>query len=208
MLVCYNKRMSSFSSQIQKLEHNDDNTYEIKKGRNPVIITSAHGIGQKRHNNKFKLAEPYTRGIAKYVSRKTNCYYLIKNEDTGTDSNKINRDDFKIILSDLISKNKIKMMIDLHGAKKERDFDIEIGTLSGKMVRQETISRLINCLKEVGINNIVLDDPFKGGQISQMIYNNTGIECIQLEINYNYRNIRKIRNLKKICSALVRFIQV
>ena len=208
MLVCYNERMNSFSSQIQKLEHNDNNTYEIKKGRNPVIITSAHGIGQNRRNNKFKLAEPYTRGIAKYVSKKTDCYYLIKNEDTGTDPNKINRDDFKIILNDLISKNKIKMMVDLHGAKRERDFDVEIGTLSGKMVRQETISRLISCLKDVGINNIVLDDPFKGGQISQMIYGNTGIECIQLEINYNYRNIRKIRNLKKICSALVRFIQV
>lgn len=199
--------MNSFSSQIQKLEHDDNNTYEIKKGRNPVIITSAHGIGQKRRNNKFKMAEPYTRGIAKYVSKKTDCYYLIKNEDTGTDPNKINRDDFKIILRDLISKNKIKMMIDLHGARKERDFDIEIGTLGGKMVKQETINRLINCFKEAGINNIVLDDPFKGGQISQTIHNNEGIECIQLEINYNYRNIRKIRNLKKICRTLVRFIQ-
>lgn len=199
--------MNSFSSQIQKLEHDDDNTYEIKKGKKSVIITSAHGINQKRRNNKFKLAEPYTRGIAKYVSKKTDCYYLIKNEDTGTDPNKINRDDFKIILDDLISKNKIKMMLDLHGAKKERDFDIEIGTLDGKMVRQETINKLVNCLEEAGINNIALDDPFKGGQISQTIRNNMGIECIQLEINYNYRNIRKIKNLKKICGALVRFIQ-
>ena len=200
--------MNSFSSQIQKLEHDDNNTYEIKKGKIPIIITSAHGIAQKRRNGKFKFAEPYTRGIAKYISRKTNCYYLIKNEDTGTDPNKINRDDFKIILNDLISKNKIKMMIDLHGAKRERDFDVEIGTLDGKMAGQDTINKLIDCLREAGIKNIALDDPFKGGQISQATYANIGIECIQLEINYNYRNIRKINNLKKICSALVRFIQV
>ena len=198
--------MNSFSSQIQKLEHDDNNTYEIKKGKTPIIITSAHGITQKRRNGKFKFAEPYTRGIAKYVSKKTDCYYLIKNEDTGTDPNKINRDDFKTILNDLISKNKIKMMIDLHGAKRERNFDVEIGTLDGKMAEQDTINRLIDCLKKAGIKNIALNDPFKGGQISQTVYSDIGIECIQLEINYNYRNIRRINNLKKVCKALINFI--
>ena len=80
--------MNNFSTQIQQLEKNGDSTYEIKKGSCPIIITSAHGIKQKKRNGKFKLAEPYTRGIAKYVSHKTNCYYLIKNEDTGVDPNK------------------------------------------------------------------------------------------------------------------------
>ena len=199
--------MNSFSSQIQKLEHDDNNTYEIKKGKNPIIITSAHGIGQKRYNGRFKLAEPYTRGIAKYVSKKTDCYFLIKNEDTGADPNRVNKDDFKILLNDLIAKNRIKMMIDLHGAKRERDFDVEVGTLDGKMVGRDTINKLVDCLGKAGIKNIAIDDPFKGGQISQTVYYDIGIECIQLEINYNYRNIHKINNLKKICRALIRFVQ-
>ena len=206
--MCYSEKMNSFATQIRQLENNEDNTYEVKKGSRPIIVTAAHGIRQKKHNGKIKLAEPYTRGIAKYVSRKTGCYYLIKNENTGVDPNKKNNDEFKSILSDLITKNKIKLMIDLHGAKKERSFDVEIGTLNGKMAGQETVNRLINCLKETGIKNIAINDPFKGGQISRTTHNKTGIECIQLEINYNYRNIRKVRNLNKICRALVKFTSI
>ncbi len=200
--------MNSFSSQIQNLEHNDSDTYEIKKGSRPIIITSAHGIGQKKRSGKFKLAEPYTRAIAKYVSRKTRCYYLVKNEDTGTDPNKKNNDEFKSILINLIKENNIKLQIDIHGAKKGRDFDVEIGTLDGKMAKKETVDRLIECFKKSGIKNIAINDPFKGGQISQATHEKTGIECIQLEINHDFRNLRRIRNLHKICRALIEFVSI
>lgn len=155
--------MNSFSSQIQNLEHDDFDSYEIKKGSCPIIVTSAHGIYQEKRNGRFNLAEPYTRGIAKLVGRKADCYYLIKNKDTGVDPNKKNNDEFKSILFDLVTRNGIKLMIDLHGAKKERCFDVEIGTLNGKIAEQETVDRLIYCFKKVGIKNIAINDPFKGG---------------------------------------------
>ena len=75
------------------------------------------------------------------------------------------------------------------------------------MTKLETVDKLIDCFRKVGIKNIIIDNPFKGGQISKKTHNDTGIECVQLEINYNYRSIRKIRNLNKICKALVSFIR-
>jgi hypothetical protein len=198
--------MNSFSTQIRQLENDKSCTYEIRTGSFPVIITSAHGIRQKKRNGKFKFGEPYTRGIAKYVSRKTDCFCLIKNEDTGVDPNKKNEDEFKTILADLVEKNRIKLVIDLHGAKAERDFDVEIGTRDGKMAKQETVDKLIECLNKAGIKNVVVDDPFKGGQITQATHDNTSAECLQLEINYKYRNIRKIQNLNRICRALANFV--
>ena len=198
--------MDNFSTEIKNLEHEEDSTYEIKTGKTPVILVSAHGIGQKKRNGKFKLAEPYTRGIAKYVSKKTGCFYLVKNQDTGVDPNKKNHDEFKSFLKDLISENHIKLMIDLHGAKKDHDFDVEIGTLNGESVSPELVEKLIKHLKKQGIKNIVTNEPFKGGDITKTIHETTGIDCIQLEINYDYRNIRKIRNLNKICKALTKFI--
>ena len=199
--------MDNFSTEIKKLEHEEDSTYEVKTGKIPVILVSAHGIGQKRRNGKFKLAEPYTRGIAKYVSQKTGCFYLVKNQDTGVDPNKENHDEFKSFLEDLISKNQIKLMVDLHGAKKDRDFDVEIGTLNGTSASPEIIEKLTKNLKKQGIKNIASNDPFRGGDITKTIRETTGIDCIQLEINYNYRSIRKIRNLNKICKALIKFIE-
>lgn len=203
---CYNKSMNSFSTQIKDLEKTKGITYEIRTGKCPVMIVAAHGIGQKKRNGHYKLAEPYTRGIAKYVSRKADCYCLIKNEDTGVDPNKKNDDEFKAILLGLVKKNNIKMMIDLHGARREREFDVEIGTLNGKMMNMGEVDRLIDCLKKSSIGRIVLDDPFKGGQISQTIHEKAGIDCVQLEINYDYRNVRKIKNLRAICRALTRFV--
>ena len=202
-MVC----MDSFSAEIKKCERDYSDTYDIKKGSVPIVITSAHGIEQKKRGGFLKLAEPYTRGIARYVGRKSDCYYLIKNEDTGVDPNKHNGDEFKAILCDLVNKNHIKVLIDLHGAKKERDFDVEIGTMNDKTASGTTVNALTECLKKNGINNITLNDPFKGGDIIRTVSDKTGIECIQLEINNNYRNIRKIKNLKRICKALIMFAE-
>lgn len=199
--------MSNFSTEIKNLEHEKSSTYEMIVGTIPVILVSAHGIGQKKRSGKFKLAEPYTRGIAKYVSEKTGCFYLVKNQDTGVDPNKENHDEFKTFLTEIISRNHIKLMVDLHGAKKDREFDVEIGTLNGESASPELVEKLIKNFKQQGIKNIAENNPFKGGDITKTVHEATGIDCIQLEINYDYRNIRKIRNLNKICKALTKFIK-
>lgn len=200
--------MSNFSTQLQTLESEKNGTYFIKKGQVPIIFTSAHGITQKKRNGKIKLAEPYTRAITRYVSKKADCYCLIKNEDTGVDPNKANNDEFKRILIDLISKNHIKMLVDVHGAKRERDFDVEIGTLFGTSAHPKIIDKLTKSLLDNNIKNIVYDDPFHGGHITKDVLSATGINCIQLEINRSYRNIRDISRLRKICKALVDFTKI
>ena len=198
--------MNSFKTEIKQLEGDYQNTYDIEKGQVPVILTSAHGIGQKKRGGKWKFAEPYTRGIARYVSKKANCFHLVKNEDTGVDPNKQNNDEFKIILLDIIKENQIKLAIDLHGAKKEHDFDVEIGTLDGKTASEETVNKLIEALHKNGIKNIAMNEPFNGGDITKTVFTEGEIECIQLEINQNYRNLRKVSNMRKVCKALIMFI--
>lgn len=200
--------MNSFLSQIKRFEADHNDTYDIKIGQIPVILTSAHGIEQEKRGGKVKLAEPLTRGITKYVSKKTSCCYLVKNEDTGVDPNKANNDEFKKILLELIEKNHIKLLIDLHGAKKERNFDVEIGTLEGRSADAKIVGDLVECLQKNGVTKIAFNDPFKGGFITRTVYENCGINCIQLEINGDYRNLRKINNLKKICKALTDFIDM
>lgn len=200
--------MKSFSTEIKEFEIDKRDTYDIKIGKIPVILTAAHGIEQKKRSGEIKFAEPMTRGIAKYVNKKTGCFYLIKNEDTGADPNKKNNDEFKDILLSIIEKNHIRLLIDLHGAKKERAFDVEIGTLEGKSANAKIVGALVDCLQKNGVAKIAFNEPFKGGFITRTIYENCGINCIQLEINGNYRSLRKINNLKKICNALIDFVDM
>ena len=76
-----------------------------------------------------------------------------------------------------------------------------------RLDRVKTIDKLIACLNKNGIKKIALNDPFKGGDITKTVHEQAGIPCLQLEINQNFRNLRKINNLKKLCKALGEFVK-
>jgi len=106
---------------------------------------------------------------------------------------------------DIIRENDIKLLIDLHGAKAEREFDIEFGTLNGLTVNSSTLKQLAAVFRKNGVNRIAFNEPFKGGGISQYIYQNADIEVIQIEINQKFRDVKNIENIKKICDSLIDF---
>lgn len=197
-----------FINEIEELENVDNNEdYVVYKGKLPVVLTAPHTMQQIKEDGSIKLSEPYTKAIALYVSKNINCNSLIKLKDTGIDSNSDNIDEFKLVLKDLIYDNNIKLLIDIHGASKDRDFDIELGTLNNMSADYSTINELNEAFIENGINNIVINDPFKGGGITRYIYGMTDIDVIQIEINRKYRDIENIDNIEKVCNALISFIR-
>lgn len=198
----------NFKTEIEELENVDNNeNYIINKGKLPVVLTAPHTMQQIKEDGSIKLSEPYTKAIALYVSKNINCSSLIKLKDTGIDSNSDNIDEFKLVLKDLINDNNIKLLIDIHGASKNRDFDIELGTLNNMSADYSTINELREAFIENGINNITINNPFKGGGITRYIYGMTDIDVIQTEINKKYRDIENIDNIEKVCNALISFIR-
>lgn len=142
-----------------------------------------------------------------YVSEKLNAFHFIKVEDTGIDSNSLREDEFKNELIEIIKNNNIKLVIDIHGASKERDFDVEFGTLNHLSADFSTIRELEDAFHENGVLNVSMNTLFRGGGITQTVYGNTNIDVIQLEINSNYRNIDDIDKIEKICLSLIQFIK-
>ena len=61
--------------------------------------------------------------------------------------------------------------------------------------------------QEFGINNIKYNEPFKGGGITQVIFSNTSIDVIQLEINKKFRDINDCEKMEKLCNSLIFFIK-
>lgn len=105
-----------------------------------------------------------------YVSKRTNCFFLIKNRDTGINPNSAETDTFKNILLDIIKDNDIKWVIDLHGAKKDRNFDVEFGTLSNLSSDYSIIKESIASFNENGIFCIEINNSIKGGTIIQKVF--------------------------------------
>lgn len=191
---------------ISNEEKHMDLTYICKSGTVPVIITAAHTMMQLKEDGTYKNSEPYTKAIAMYIAENTNSFYLIKNKDTGVDSNKTDEDTFKNMLLDIIKDNNIKLVLDIHGAKKDREFDVELGTLNNLSSDYSTINELKEAFIETGVFNVEINNPFKGGAITQSVFSNTNSDVIQIEINKNYRDIEEPEKIKLICDSIINFI--
>ena len=199
----------TFKEEIKFFEDlvSDDN-YIFKLGNVPILFTAVHTMVQFFDDGSIKLNEPYTKAIGLYLNKYCDTSYFIKLKDNGIDSNKDNHDLFKEKLMQIVEDNNIKLVIDLHGANKKRDFDVEFGTLNNLTADFSTIKELEEAFIENGIFNIKHNAPFKGGAITKYLYKIDGVEVIQLEINKNYRDLERIENLEKICNSLVSFIKL
>lgn len=111
------------------------------------------------------------------------------------------------MLLDNIKDHNIKLVIDLHGAKKERDFDVELGTLNNLSSDYSTIKELVEAFNENGVFSIEVNDPFKGGAITQKVFSQTDCDVVQIEINGSFRDIEDSKKIEQICDALIKFIK-
>lgn len=197
-----------FEQQINELENlKFDEDYVMLKGSIPILFSAPHTMYQLRDDGTAKLKEPYTKAIALYLNKYCNTYAIIKNNDTGIDSNRDNYDEYNVEMRRLIKENNIRLVIDLHGASKDRNFDIEFGTLNSLSADFSTIKELEEAFTENGINNINHNNPFKGGAITQGIYALNDVDVIQIEINGKYRDYSNIESLEKLIQSLKNFIK-
>ena len=198
----------SFKEEINELESlRLESDYIIKKGNIPILFTAPHTMKQIREDGSEKLSEPYTKAISLYLNKYFNVNCMIKINDTGLDVNRDNRDEFKTELLRFIKDNNIKLVIDLHGSKKTRDFDIEFGTLNNLSADFSTIKELEEAFTENGISNIVYNDPFKGGAITEYVYGLKDVDVIQVEINGKYRDYNNLEELEKLIKSFENFIK-
>ena len=197
-----------FEEEINELEnrkYNED--YIIKKGTIPILFTAPHTMKQIKEDNSIKYSETYTKAIALYLHENYNVNCMIKIKDTGMDSNRDNRDEFKKELIRFVKDNNIKLVIDLHGSKIERNFDIEFGTMNNLSADYSTIKELEKSCNENGIINIEYNNPFKGGAITQYLYGIKDIDVIQVEINGKYRDSNNMDKIEKVCNSFISFIK-
>ena len=198
----------SFEEEINNLENmiiEDD--YIVLKGNIPILLSAPHTMLQTREDGTQKLNEPYTKAISLYLNKYSNVYSIVKNNDTGIDSNRDNYDKYNVELRRLIKDNNIKLVIDIHGASSDREFDIEFGTLNNLSADYSTIKELEEAFTENGITNIIHNEPFKGGAITQGVYALTDVDVIQLEINGKYRDYNNLELLHKFINSLNKFIK-
>ena len=200
--------LSDFQRQIFQLER--DNTSELihfERGTTPILLSAPHTVNFLKEDGNFKMREGYTKAIVKYLAKKTGAFLLLKENSDGIDPNKLEMENYKHQLLEVINKYQIQLVLDIHGAASHHDFAIEIGSLDGVSARIQTIESLKTALKNQGIAPVAENNPFKGGGITKTVHGNTNIEVLQLEINRNYRDLTHPEKLFHLCKSLENFLK-
>lgn len=234
IIVLINKYEKNFS--CRKYKGRGKKAFKIKEGLIPVMISAPHSVNQRRKNEE-KPADLYTGGIAMLLHQLTGCHIIFSSKTTDTDPNydpNPNGENlYQTALKEYIDNHNIHVLIDLHGAKEERDYSLEIGTAPDHKENGEIdgdVDRSLNgrsfiCDLIKYTFEFVFKDLQKGEkkQISKnKIYDagrhntvtkyisraNDKVACVQLEINRIYRNPDNVNEFSKLIEGFVHLINI
>jgi hypothetical protein len=183
-------------------------SYSIVEGTLPVLVSAPHAINHYREH-AVKPADMYTGSLALMLQKLTNCHCIYSNSFSKEDPNYILGGEYKAALGTIVKDHQINFVIDLHGAAKDREFDIDLGTLHGTSIQENNINELVRIFFNNGITNVHQDHTFSAshpGTITSYSAKELLVQGIQIEINRNYRNPKSFDLFQKTIHSLEQII--
>lgn len=205
-ILLFNKK---YESNNYNGEYNSSNV-KIINGVNPIIFSAPHAVRQVRNGN-VKLADSFTGGITEYLCKRYNSFGIIRTCNLNDDPNYMTDDismNYKRALEELIERNGILFLIDVHGCSNSHGFDVIVGTNNGLNINFDSIISKIDEISKEGHLNIQIDGIFSASNvntISSYIHARTGIDCMQFEMSKRVRTSEE--DFNSFISFLDKFIQ-
>jgi hypothetical protein len=119
-------------------------------GTLPVLVSAPHGAVHTRNGDKEE--DEYTAGIARLISNRTGAHVIYARRKSRTDPNAAFTAPYKQALRQIVHENSIDFVLDLHGANKDRDFGIALGTMHGKSCSEKAKRIIVETLEKYGIS--------------------------------------------------------
>ncbi len=200
--------------EFEKISYDQDGVdyFETQEGTIPILVSAPHGARHLRED-KWKQEDEYTASIAIKLAETTGAHVIYVKNKTTEDSNYIPKSRYKDRVRSLVRDYKIKFLLDLHGASKNRPFKICIGTRYDKREKSSCptlmgiIERSLMDFQEPPIFN---RDNFKATRketVTSFARKMCGIESAQAEINARYRIVERKPDSSKAMSGTEPFFQ-
>jgi hypothetical protein len=179
-----------FYKTDKQVNPRQENPFRVFPGNILFLVSAPHAV---RHlgDRKIKMSDEYTGSIAYLLNQLTCCHALTVTKLYGGDPNVDGPCIYKELLASLCRKHKITLVLDLHGAAREMDFDVDIGSMDGRSMLGNTrmLTLLVESLNSTGFGRILQNYfPAKGNNtITNFVYTELGIPALKLEINRRYR---------------------
>ena len=173
---------------------NSSKNFTTIEGKNLVLISAPHGVSQVRNGN-HKIAEIGSLATALYLQKQTDSFLIAKTQNCFDDANYDEISPYKQKVLEIVRRNNIKYVLDIHGLASKREMDVNLGTHIGRNI--ETNTKIFDDLIwQLRKNKFVvsIDNPFAGGAktIAGSTKNNIdNIWTLQIEINAKLTNNTK-----------------
>jgi len=186
--ISFNKLHNKRKQFLQKHKSED---HVVVFGNNTILISAPHGVSQVRLG-KHKVAEIGSLATALYIKETTNCNFIAKTKNNNDDANFDENSNYKNTIFELIDKQQIKYIIDIHGLSNKRKCDINLGTHLGKNIENSPVifDKLTSMLAAENFS-VSIDQPFMAAHYT--IASSTKnlqhqLWTIQIEINCDITN--------------------
>lgn len=180
-----------FLEYKSKLENTDyPNNICIIQGTIPILVSVPHAVPHIR-KGEAKTEEINTDVLGFMLNANAGCHLFV-NAGVGGDPNDDASSIYKDVLLQYVKEHQISMVIDIHGASSDRNFDYEVGTADGRNIKEfkECLPVFLN-LASLEKKNAVVDTYFPAYSLTRIashISEHASVPSIQLEINRNQRD--------------------
>lgn len=218
------KQIEKLDQKFSENEYNGTGSrqFEIHKGRIPVMISTPHAVNHFREG-KIKYADMLTGGIAEYLREQTGCHLICAARYEEADGNFDPADtcNYKKELAEYVKKNRIRVLIDLHGIKAGGEIAAELGTGgegNPSLGRYGFVAEFVKITLETSLKDYLAEDHREivknihfaaknPNTITHFISEQTKVPCFQLEINREYRDVDSPERLEAMVGGLQNIIE-
>lgn len=200
-----------FYKTDKRINPKQEDPFWIAPGKLPVLVSAPHAVRHYRQK-KIKMSDQFTGSIVYLLNKLTGCHAIAATKLYGGDPNMDSPCLYKERIAELCNREKVKFVLDIHGAAREQEFDVDFGTNHGKTLLAK--ARLVNVLEhnfqEFGLSRISHEHFAATGPntITNYVARELGIPAVQLEINKQYRVPgQNPQGFHRLLGALVASIQ-
>ncbi|KGK81084.1 hypothetical protein DP73_21780 [Desulfosporosinus sp. HMP52] len=179
-----------FYKTDKRINPKQEEPFWFNVGDLPVLVSAPHAVRHFRQK-KIKMSDQFTGSIVYLLHKLTGCHAIATTKLYGGDPNSDDPCIYKERISNFCVANKVKFILDIHGAAREREFDVDLGINYGKnLLGKENIIEIIEKnLRNYGLSKISYDYFAASGPntVANYAARELAIPAVQLEINKQYR---------------------
>jgi len=179
-----------FYKTDKKVNPKQEEPFWFVLGKLPVLVSAPHAVRHYRQK-RIKMSDQFTGSIVYLLNQLTGCHAIATTKLYGGDPNSDDPCVYKERIGEICDREKVKFVLDIHGAAREREFDVDFGTNGGKNLlgKVRMLQTLEHNFQDFGLSRISHDHFAATGlnTIANYVARELRIPAVQIEINKQYR---------------------